>query len=475
MNTEKVFTLTTRIRMNDEIYQYLTEYITEYNRLYRRMWRMLCSAKGADAQEFKEFYKSENILRRTADTIKWSVIGRKRALYEYKKYELSDIEERISRLKNDAESIKQLINKLKPDVTANKASAAKLALYRRKKHLLYLKSNKLNMMIQKRDNLIKEIESGELKLSFGGKGCFKKQFRLSENKFSDHNEWYKYYIGQRDKVIDYIGGAAYTCGNDICQMYYDEETDRFNIKLRKEKFLSSKSDKYLDIENIRFNYLSEYLKKYIIQHQCAPHDGTDKTLRPLTYRIKRKGAKWYLQVIIKIPPADIVTSSSEGVISIKLTPEAVQTAETDKYGNLISLRKYALEHSGTGSKGDNEMKKIISEITGHAQNKGKDISIENLDFAKKLINETNKKTRAVLAKFAYSRFTSAVESSCYRKGVTLITVNPAYTAVVSKGKYARQRKLSNIQATAYVIARLGQGFTDKFDGKTTKVNKRKTA
>ena len=82
MSEEKVFTLTTRIRMNDEIYRYLSE----YNRLYRRMWRILNSPnQSGTAETIKEFYKSENILRRTADTIKWSVLGRKRALYELKK------------------------------------------------------------------------------------------------------------------------------------------------------------------------------------------------------------------------------------------------------------------------------------------------------------------------------------------------------------------------------------------------------
>ena len=476
MSEEKVFTLTTRIRMNDEIYRYLSEYITEYNRLYRRMWRILNSPnQSATAETIKEFYKSENILRRTADTIKWSVLGRKRALYELKKYELGNIEERIIKLKEDIEKLKQYINRLKPDVAANIVSAYRLSVYRRKKHILYLKSNKLNKVIQQRDRLVKSIENGTVKLSFGGKDSFKKQYRLAQNRFSDHKEWYKYYVRQRDKIIDYIGGAYYTCGNDICQMTYDEAKDRFDIKLRKEKFLSSKNDKYLEINNIHFNYLSKYLKEHLIKHQCTPHDGSDKTLKPITYRIKRTGSKWYLQVMIKIPPADILTSKKNGVIGVKITPGYIQTSETDMHGNLTGLKGYPLQYCGMGSKADNEMKKVISIITENAVEKGKNISIEKLDMSKAIIRENNKKVRKILGRFDYSRFSSAMESSCYRRGAGLEIVNPAFTAAVAKGKYTEQRKLSAVQAAAYVIARLGQGYTDKFEGKSTKIITRKTA
>lgn len=371
MAEEKVFTLTTRLRMNDEIYGYLTEYITEYNRLYRRMWRILNSPEGGTAEQIKDFYKSENILRRTADTIKWSVMGRKRALYELKKYELGNIDARITKLKEDAEKLKQYINKHKPEVAANKTAPRRLEIYREKKRRLYHKNNKLNILIQHRNNIAKNIEQGTLKLSFGGKDSFNKQYHLADNKFSNHDEWYRHYVRQRDKTIDYIGGAYYICGNDICRMYYNEDRDCFDIDLRKEKFLSSKSDKYIRIENVHFNYLSEYLKEYLIKHQNTPHDGSDKTLRPLSYRIKRNGSKWYLQVMIKISPAEIVTHEKNGVIGVKFTPGLIQTAETDRHGNLTGLREYRLKYCGMGNGADNEIKNVIVEITRNAVSKEK--------------------------------------------------------------------------------------------------------
>lgn len=43
MSAEKVFTVQTRIRMNNEIFQYLSAYMAEYNRIYRYAWHIMTS------------------------------------------------------------------------------------------------------------------------------------------------------------------------------------------------------------------------------------------------------------------------------------------------------------------------------------------------------------------------------------------------------------------------------------------------
>ena len=47
-------------------------------------------------------------------------------------------------------------------------------------------------------------------------------------------------------------------------------------------------------------------------------------------------------------------------------------------------------------------------------------------------------------------------------GVMLKMVNPAYTSKIGKQKYSKARKLTVHNAAAYVIARRGQGFEDKY-------------
>lgn len=67
----------------------------------------------------------------------------------------------------------------------------------------------------------------------------------------------------------------------------------------------------------------------------------------------------------------------------------------------------------------------------------------------------------------YSRYTEMLRNACHRKQVNLIQVNPAYTSIVGELKYGNSRKLNRHQAASYVIARLGQGYTDSYNSYKT--------
>lgn len=334
--------------MNDDIYKYLSEYITEYNQICRKACQIMTSPDYAERFHSQSAFvtylrTSENILSRTAGTIVTSIKGRKNALYEHKKYELKILSIKIENISTDIEKLKNNMNRMMPKVTVNTATSIQLRHYRLKKNKLYRQQNKLNKLIQQRNNLQKRIDEGTLKMSFGGREMFKKQFRLKENHFAGHAEWYKEYCRARDKNIDYIGGAYYMFGNDICRMSYDCDNGCFNVQLRKEKKLcGDKKDKYIEISGLHFHNLSEFIRKYLAEHENSPHDGSNKNLKPLSYRIGRENGKWFLQVMIRIPPERIMTSKADGVIALKYCPGYIKEAETDRAGNLVGMKKHIL-------------------------------------------------------------------------------------------------------------------------------------
>ena len=94
---------------------------------------------------------------------------------------------------------------------------------------------------------------------------------------------------------------------------------------------------------------------------------------------------------------------------------------------------------------------------------GKDITIESLNFNKKKATVgKNKAYNKMLHMLDYSRYTEMLQNACHRKQVGLIQINPAYTSVIGEKKYGKTRKLNRHQAASYVIARLGQGYTDTY-------------
>jgi hypothetical protein len=70
------------------------------------------------------------------------------------------------------------------------------------------------------------------------------------------------------------------------------------------------------------------------------------------------------------------------------------------------------------------------------------------------------KLRQKLQKWIYRGLLEKIGVVCKRNGVQLIKVNPAYTSVIGKIKYAPIYRIDKDIAGAYVIARRGLGFKE---------------
>lgn len=185
--------------------------------------------------------------------------------------------------------------------------------------------------------------------------------------------------------------------------------------------------------------------------------------QPVSYRISRKGRKWYLTAMFSME-TNVMTDSSSGVIGIDYNDGFMELVETNKHGNMVSAEHVSLDFHGTGNRAASEIKEKLSKIVKAALSKGKDIVIEDLDFRKKKAEQNkgySKRYNRMLHLFDYSRYIFWLENLCMKYGVNLIKVNPAYTSVIGWRKYSNSRKLTVHRAAAFVIARRGQGFNDE--------------
>ena len=98
-----------------------------------------------------------------------------------------------------------------------------------------------------------------------------------------------------------------------------------------------------------------------------------------------------------------------------------------------------------------------------ARDELKPIVAEDLDFAakKKAMSQLSPKGARMLSGLLYAKDRQLLEAKCFRAGVELILIDPAYTSTIGAVKYAARRGWSVHAAAAGVIARRGQKLTER--------------
>lgn len=463
---ERTYTIETRIRLIEDIKDYLDTYVIDYSNLYRIMWHQVnspdCMSRFSLNSKYITFFcNTYGVLKRTANTMFKSILGKRRALLELKKYELHTLEHKTGTLVSVVEKYKEKINRLKVKVTENRASAEELYKYQEYKRILYQKQRKLNRFNQRMVHLSNTINDIKFSLCYGGKRFYKAQWYLKENNYANHDSWLRDFRKLRDKGIEYLGSSDETCGNQMCQLTYNLITDDFSLKLRKENKYSDQS-KYLYIHNLNFKYLKSELQRI-----CLAHQNKEYPRKPLTFRFKRVKNKWYLQVMFSID-RDVSVTNTNGVIGLDFNKGFIEATEVDVKGNMVHQYHFPLRYHGCGNKAKSDMSETVARIVNTALNKGKAIAVENLSFNKKKAKVgKNKQYNRMLHTLDYSRYTEDLQRACHRKRIALIMVNPAYTSIVGMGKYGKARKLNRHQAASYVIGRLGLGYSDRYKNYST--------
>ena len=459
---KRTYTVSTRLSIHSPLVVYMKDYMEDYNKIYRYAWQVYTSPTYAFATDSKfrtHLCERFGILGRTANSMIREIKGTIAAYFELKRTELQQLKKKIEKNEEKVKKLEAEINGLKPKVTNNQATKQELEKYRAKKQSLYFQKNKLNQRKQQKNNLKYQIEHHKISLGFGSKSFFRKQYFLRENQYNSHWNWYKDYRTHRDKNVYYLGSNNETMGNQLFQMTYNKSTDDFTIQVRKE-FGYDKEEKYI-LDKVNFKYQKEILKQICMAYE------ENKRPSALSYRVHREGKKWYLQVIFTIEYQDYETNSANGVLGLDYNDGFIELSETDAKGNLIGIYHYHLQYHGTGTKAKTEIEQVVSQIVTMAKAKGKSIVIEQLDFKKTKAKQTKgnsqkgKEYNRMLHKFDYSRYKRTLENCSHRKKVELIEVNPKNTSKIGKAKYSERMKLSIHQAASYVIARKGQGYSDK--------------
>jgi len=185
----------------------------------------------------------------------------------------------------------------------------------------------------------------------------------------------------------------------------------------------------------------------------------------ITYRFLRDKKGWRVFVSTARPEVPIKTLKPIGTIGVDLNANHVALVETDRFGNLIDTETLSLNTYGK-SKGQTEalIGEAVKVIVERSKKTLKPIVIEDLDFSQKKSvlkeNSSNRHAR-MLSSFAYNKFRQFIEARAFKHGVRLYKVNPAFTSVIGRVKYASRYGLTVHHAAALVIARRLCRFSER--------------
>ena len=436
------FTVVTQLheKQNQDLIEYVDSCFATYGKAKRETFHVLKRNADFNKSTFNTHLQTKyGILKRTANSIISDAQGTLNALIELKKYEKSQLERKIS-------SLETLISKLEMKIADNKTllrlndKSVSLVAHRNLKRKLVSKKNQLNHKKQKLDNLVYQIENGIYKLCFGTKYLLKR----------DYNE----FIALRDSQLSFVGTKTEKAGNQLLQLSYNRQNNQFDIQLRKD--IGGFKDQRGSYVNgkIHFNHHKQELISILANRNS-----------PLSYKIIKKNGRYYLYCTFEIQrdESSFVTRSLNGVIGLDFNKGFVTVTETNQYGHMIDtdLIWYRFKK---GNATQTDLECIANKVKERALATGKDIVIENLNFKDKkakTISKKGKKYNDMLHSLAYLKFTNIMENVCYRNCIWLRKINPAWTSWIAKQKYCPNMKLNIHTGASFVIARRGQGYTEK--------------
>jgi len=188
--------------------EYLNEYGKTFGVIERKMYVDLVFRKLTKSNIKKDYCAKFHITSRQFNSIYSQVDGKIKSIHELKKLESLKIEEKIKSISKTLEKLldkkikthEKLINlKNKDDI--NKVSL----VYKKLKFSIHQKKRKSDSLNNKLQKIKKDSKEKIVRICFGGKDLFKKQYNLKDNGFINHEKWLSEWKNKRSNQMTFLG------------------------------------------------------------------------------------------------------------------------------------------------------------------------------------------------------------------------------------------------------------------------------
>jgi IS605 OrfB family transposase len=288
----------------------------------------------------------------------------------------------------------------------------------------------------------RELAAGKPLVCFGGRSALREAVTTGEMwKWHDRRNGRIFLVGSKDEGIN---------GNQ--SVHWDGESLRIRMP-------DSLGGQHVALGGVKFRYGQKELEAVLERNK-------DKRTRvSLTWLIFRDDeGRWHAHVTVEEPAAPLVTSLRNGVVAVDLNADHLAVVLVDRCGNPVSRLRLDFPPSGTDEgRASVILGDAVRALCLIARSRGLGIACEDLDFSRKKagLREYGARHARMLSGWAYARFFQLLQARCKRDGVEMKKVNPAFTSVIGRWKYAKGRAMSVHHGAALAIGRLAMGFGER--------------
>lgn len=401
--------------------------LSQYAALYGRAERALFAALAAGADPIKikpAFMARHGLTARQYNALAASVKGKVRSLQEIQKARISDLNGRIEALE---------------------AKLLKLPQGSNKRHQ---KARRLGLLQQRFLALKDDRKAGRIRMCFGSRKLFQAQHHLTENGFTNHAEWLTAWQASRSDEVFVLGSKDETAGCQGCQMAPLGQ-GRFSLKLRLPNSMADEA-RYITMY-VAFSYGVDRLEA-ALEHEQA-----------LSFRFLRDGKGWRVFVSTGVEGGQTVQAAA-GAFGLDLNEDHLALAEIDGAGNLVTVHRIDLITYGcTTEQARARIGDAVKVVIALAREAQKPIVVESLDFTRKKreLKDQGVRYARMLSSLAYTRILASLKARAFDAGIQVIEINPAFTSIIGRSKFARRYGLSVHGSAALVIARRAFQFSER--------------
>lgn len=312
------------------------------------------------------------------------------------------------------------------------------------------KHRRLAILIQRLASLKADDAAGSVRLCFGSRKLFRRQFALKANGHASHDAWCREWRAARSNQFFVLGSKDETAGCEGCAATVAAD-GALILRLRLPNALAA-GGRHLVIPSLRFAYGHEAIVSSL-RRNLSP-DKRD--WEAVSWRFVRDRKSWRVLATVLVAPGERLSVEGIGVVAIDLNADHVAATDLDRFGNPIgSFRVQCATLGKTHSQAAAIIGDAVAQVVTYAGGRHKPLVAETLDFeAKKAaVEQRGVRYTRIVSALAYGTFSAILQARCYDAGIALRRVNPAFTSVIGAHKFTDRCGLSRHHAAALSIGR----------------------
>ena len=439
-------TYQTRVEGNEGA---LTAYAELYGRVERRLFAQVSAGRPSAALK-REYLRKYGIPARMFNAVRVSLEGRLAAARAAQGLHLGTLQGLIDPAE---QRLKELVRQ-----------GRDFEIHQKKRRLSNLKG--------RLERVKADLAAERVRLCFGSKKLWRKQFNLPANGYANHGDWLADWQEARSNEFFVLGSRDETGGCQLCVGQVADDGS-LTLLLRLPDCLAEAHGKYVHFEGVLFAYGHEQVLAALeasaefSEYRRRPGEKLARATdlgQAVCYRFKRDGKGWRVFVTVDLAPAPVVTDRRLGSVGVDLNADHLAVSEVDPSGNwLKSWRVPLVTYGKSQRQAEALIGDAVASVVGYARQVGKPIVMERLDFRRKkaaLEGESRRYSR-MLSSFSYGKVKAYFLSRGCRQGVEIGQVNPAFSSVIGRVKFMERYGLSVHQAAALVLARRLLGCSER--------------